>query len=1130
MSTTINIIGINTFEPPPGANPLGYGDGVFKSGFTNDVFIYKSGSQDRVLIPENYGYYTYSLANPSSPAALNYQDFQQTSGFEQFGDGFSLTAGFAVSADGTHALCHYRNAKGNLSLKSSGNIFTFGGCFSGGGSSGELAIQKQGSRYIGYSLSSTIATPITVADITTFITGGGSTTANSIPHETVAGTPGGANLHITGNYVIYTNGVKVIVINATTLGTSPNIVTGFIVNQYGPEVFGLPLGSFISSVTSAIHPVTGKLYIAIETYNSARNSLGIGSAQTSDGVNFTAIGTPFLAPDPWSGTNSTVAGRSMSMAVTETDIILFNWAHRTSPDIYKLISLSVSDWGIDLTPSYVNNTFASVTSIKSLVIGSSIYLYSAHTNCASSLQLSVTVSGSGSTVPTPPTNLQVVNGDQQLVLTWDTPISDGGLAISGYSIKNITTGETFSTSNTVKTKTLLQLINGTPYTIEIKATNNLGDSGPTTIVGIPTSTTTVPSTVINLNAVPGDGLVTLNWLPPSSTGGSPLLQYNVVNHTTAEIFIVSATTLTKIITGLTNTTPYTFGVYAANIVGHGPEVTVTSTPVATDTIPAAPVISNQTTADQSITINWGPPYNTGGLPILGYTLILDKVYPVGPSLSYEFTSTTLAFTATALNNGQVYQFRIKAKNSLGYGPFVFSEKLAVNSLPNTGPTTQLVTLDYNYSQFFIAPIELNRQSDNYLKYIYPETVLETLIVDDEEQTIENVTKHVPTTEYDAVNAKALVESRVFMQVRNKDISNPLLYSNGSNTNSYDIELENKFIRPNSVTVQYYDSSNNLLTFRDYLGDGILRYRLKTAVDFGDPITFSYPLDAISGTYYGTIDYRNGNIKNLIFPRIKPAILIGTGIKFPLNVTTTTVTTLTSGVTSIITSGLIYLNVNGQKKAFNLKGDTTKLYSASAIASLLNDCDDQLFKNAGLVAGVLDNQLYIQNKGLNINLGPEKTLTFNTDVGNLNSQNYKLFSLGAIQRPSSIIYISYSYTTNDPSKYHHIWYQTPHFTLVSKASPAQFVTKGHFEYLLEKLNDIRPINTVLAPITFQTTVEEEVTVSERFTVSTLTGVGMPYLTAIIPKVDPLQFRGTVQLIKVINPDNQEDQEDDIFSWL
>jgi len=99
MSTTINVIGLNTFEPPAGAVPTGYGDGMFKVGFTNDVILYKSGTENRVAVPENYGYYIYSLNNPESPNAIGYQDLRPIPGFEQFGDGFSMVSAIAISPD-----------------------------------------------------------------------------------------------------------------------------------------------------------------------------------------------------------------------------------------------------------------------------------------------------------------------------------------------------------------------------------------------------------------------------------------------------------------------------------------------------------------------------------------------------------------------------------------------------------------------------------------------------------------------------------------------------------------------------------------------------------------------------------------------------------------------------------------------------------------------------------------------------------------------------------------------------------------------------------------------------------------------------------------------------------------------
>jgi uncharacterized repeat protein (TIGR02543 family) len=78
------------------------------------------------------------------------------------------------------------------------------------------------------------------------------------------------------------------------------------------------------------------------------------------------------------------------------------------------------------------------------------------------------------TKPDAPTNVSATsNGNQQSVISWSAPSSNGGDAITGYTA-TANTGATCTTSGT--SCTISSLTDGTAYTFTVKATNSVGDS------------------------------------------------------------------------------------------------------------------------------------------------------------------------------------------------------------------------------------------------------------------------------------------------------------------------------------------------------------------------------------------------------------------------------------------------------------------------------------------------------------------------------------------------------------------------------------------------------------------------------------------------------------------------------
>ncbi len=182
--------------------------------------------------------------------------------------------------------------------------------------------------------------------------------------------------------------------------------------------------------------------------------------------------------------------------------------------------------------------------------------------------------------------------------------------------------------------------------------------------GVPCVTNTAPGAPTNVVATAGNASASVAFTAPASNGGSVITSYTVTSSPGG----ISATGPSSPInvTGLTNTTPYTFRVVATNAIGNSEASTASTavTPVIPITAPDAPtnVVATVLSAN-SVSVAFTAPASNGGSVITGYMVTYSFSGGVGQTAPRP---PTLPIVVIGLISGTTYTFKVFAINAVGF--------------------------------------------------------------------------------------------------------------------------------------------------------------------------------------------------------------------------------------------------------------------------------------------------------------------------------------------------------------------------------------------------------------------------------------------------------------------------------
>ena len=333
--------------------------------------------------------------------------------------------------------------------------------------------------------------------------------------------------------------------------------------------------------------------------------------------------------------------------------------------------------------------------------------------------------GTPSRKPHKPTGVDITDyGDGWLEVTWTplTPEATGGSPIKNYIVQWKKGTDDYNTTNqgtpTTSPYKITNLENGTEYTVRVLGVNEAYPDTPgEPSDGVTETPRTIPGPPTELGVISGDKELTVSWTAPvpEKNGGAGINQYIVQWKSGDQEYDTlrqeTTSNTSQVIKELTNGTPYSIQVRADN--GEEPEGEqdynwgeTTGTPM---TVPGAPTNLEVEEGDRQLIVSWVAPTETGGVDIeIDHFVVQWKLKTVDnwntPGEHTTTYETVLTDTITGLDNGEMYDIRVRADNDVEGQTFQWAYTTGKpRTIPDPPTSLRVTPSDGQLTLSWVAP-------------------------------------------------------------------------------------------------------------------------------------------------------------------------------------------------------------------------------------------------------------------------------------------------------------------------------------------------------------------------------------------------------------------------------------------